>query len=150
MGHGHHGHAFLGKVFHNIQHFAHHFGVQCAGGFVKQHYFRLHAQGAHNGHALLLAARKLHGVGIGAILQAHTVQQLQGLFLGGGLVHVLYLDGGNGQVFQNGFVGKQVEMLEHHAHFLAVFIQIHLAAGNVDTVEHDLALGGLFQQVQAA
>lgn len=47
-------------------------------------------------------------------------------------------------------MGKQVEVLEHHAHLLTVLIDVHLLAGQVHTVEEDGAGGGLLQQVQAA
>ena len=56
VGHAHHGHAFVGQVHHHVQHLAHHLGVECGGGFVKQHHDGVHAQGTGNRHALLLAA----------------------------------------------------------------------------------------------
>ena len=57
-------------------------------------------------------------------------------------------------------MGEQVEVLEHHAHFLAVQVDIHLfylavfvdklLLGDVDIMEKDLTVGGDLQQIQAA
>ena len=47
-------------------------------------------------------------------------------------------------------MGKQVEVLEHHAHLLTVEIDVHRLIRQVYTVEEDGAGGGLLQQVQAA
>ena len=61
VGNHHHGHPVHRELFHNIQHLAHHFRVQCAGWFVKQHHIRVHGQCAHNGNALLLSPGELFG-----------------------------------------------------------------------------------------
>ena len=41
-------------------------------------------------------------------------------------------------------------MGEHHAHLLAMLIDVHLFVGDVHAVEGDGAAGGNFQQIQAA
>ena len=50
---------------------------------------------------------------------AHTLELRHGQFLGGVGRHSCDLDGCQRQVVQNAQVGKQVELLKHHAHFLA-------------------------------
>ena len=57
---------------------------------------------------------------------------------------------GQGDVLQHGLVGKQVEVLEHHAHFLAVEVDVHGLVRQVHAVEEDGTGGGLLQHVQAA
>ena len=150
MGHHHHGHAHLGQLLHNVQHLANHFRVQGAGGLVKQHDLRLHAQGTDNGDPLLLTAGKLGGVSPRPVGKAHTGQQGHGLFLGLGLGFSQKLGGAKGQIFQNGHMGEQVEMLEHHAHLLTVQVDVDLFGGEGGTVKGDLTAGGTLQQVQAA
>ena len=54
-----HGHAITGKAEHNVQHFAHQFGVECRCRLVEEHDLRLHGQRAGDGHTLLLTARQL-------------------------------------------------------------------------------------------
>ena len=75
VGDHHHGHTLLCKVFHNIQYLADHFRIQCRGGFVKKHHFRIHAQGTDNGNTLLLTAGELIGVSICPIRQTDAIQQ---------------------------------------------------------------------------
>ena len=150
MGHHHHGHAGLRQLLHDLQYLAHHLGVEGGGGLVEQHDLRLHGQRPDDGHALLLSAGQLGGPVVGTVGQAHALQEGHGLLLGLRPGLLLDLAGGHGQVVQHRLVGKQVEVLEHHAHLLAVQGQIHLFAGDVHAVEDDRAGRGLFQQVQAS
>ncbi len=150
MGHHHHGHPLPGQGLHHLQHLPHHLRVQGAGGLVKEHHLRLHAEGPDDGHPLLLAAGKLDGVGVGAVPQANTVQKGQGLLLRLLLGHLLHLHGGKGHVLQDGQVGEQVEVLEHHPHLLAVVVDVHPPPGDVHPLEDDLPAAGLLQQVQGA
>ena len=80
-----HGDAGVGQLLHQFQNLAHHFGVEGAGGLVEQDHVRVHGKGTGNGNALLLAAGKALGVGIGLVGQAHAGQQLVGL-VGDGLL----------------------------------------------------------------
>lgn len=89
-----HGHAGVRQLLHNVEHLADHLGVERGGRLIEQHDLRLHHERAHDGHALLLAAGELDGIGAGTVLQAYSVQQGQGLFLRLAPVHVLHLDGG--------------------------------------------------------
>ena len=41
-------------------------------------------------------------------------------------------------------------MLEHHAHLLAVLIQIDLFIGDIYTLKNDAAFGGNLQQIEGA
>ena len=50
-----HGHAVGRKLAHDLEHLSHDLGVECGGRLVEQHDLRIHAQGARDGHALLLA-----------------------------------------------------------------------------------------------
>jgi hypothetical protein len=53
------------RLDHRIEHFLDHLGVERRGRLVEQHDLGLHAQRAGDGHALLLAARKLAGIFVG-------------------------------------------------------------------------------------
>ena len=160
MGNNHHGHALPGQFLHNIQHFANHFRVQCGGGFVKKHDLGLHHQRPNNGYTLLLTAGQLDGVSVGAIFQTDPRQQRQRLLGGLLLGHLQHFHRCQNHVLQNGLVGEEVEMLEHHAHLLPVQVDVHLfllavlidkaLLGDVDVVENDLAVGRSLHQVQAA
>ena len=45
---------------------------------------------------------------------------------------------------------EDVEVLEHHAHALAVLVYVHALARQVHPMEQHLAGGGLLHQVKAA
>ena len=143
-----HGHTAGGQLLHDIQHFADHFGVQGGGGFVKKHDLRLHTQSTHDGDPLLLSAGKLVGIGMRAIRQIDTLQELHGLGVCVRLALFEQLHGGQGHVAQHGHVGEKVEMLENHAHFLTVQVQIDGGIGDIGSLEDDLTAGGDLKQVQ--
>ena len=73
VGDHHHGHALVGQLLHDLQHLAHHLGVQGGGGLVKEHHLGLHGQGPDDGDALLLAAGELVGIGIRLLFQPHPL-----------------------------------------------------------------------------
>lgn len=143
-----HGDAGVGQLLHQFQNLAHHFGVEGAGGLVEQDHVRVHGKGTGNGNALLLAAGKALGVGIGLVGQAHAGQKF--VCLGGDGFLILQLQQGRGQlqVLLHSQVREQVEVLEHHAHLLANTVDvgfIHLGA-----LKFDAAGGWDLQPVQAA
>ena len=150
MGDDHHGHAVFRQVPHDLQHLAHHFGVQGGGGLVKEHHLRLHHESPDDGHPLLLAAGELAGVGVRPVGKAHPGQKLHGLLLCLRLGAVQQLHGGQGHVLQDGHVGEEVEVLEDHAHLLAVEVDVVLGVRDVGPVQADGAAGGDLQKVQAA
>ena len=47
-------------------------------------------------------------------------------------------------------MGKEIEMLENHTHFLSVEIDIGLFVGNVHSLKENLSGGGNLQQIEAA
>src|SRR5439155_4964003 len=59
MGHDHHGHTFLSKLAHDLEHLPNQFGVEGRGGFVEQHQFGIHGEGTSNGNTLLLSTGEL-------------------------------------------------------------------------------------------
>ena len=79
----------------------------------------MHAQGPHNGHALLLPARKLAGVAVCLCSQPHPLQQRHGLFFHLGLIPLLHFGGGQQNVFHHGKMRKKFVALKHHADLLA-------------------------------
>jgi hypothetical protein len=70
VGHHQHRHALRGELAHDVEDVAHELRVEGAGGLVEQHHLRVHRQRPGDGHALLLAARELRGVGVGLLGQS--------------------------------------------------------------------------------
>ena len=99
---------------------------------------------------LLLAARQLAGVGIRAVAQAHPFEQRTGLPLGGRPVGLFEQDGRQGHIVENGHMGKEIELLEHHPHLLAVQVDVHLGVGDIHPFEDHLAAGWHLKQIETA
>ena len=59
-------------------------------------------------------------------------------------------DGGEGDIFHDGLMGKEIEVLEDHPHFLTDEIDIRLRVIDHLPVDIDLALRRHFEHVQAA
>ena len=119
MGHDHHRGAALGDLAHGVEHLYGELGVQCARGLVEEDDVGVERHGARYGHALLLAARELGGVGIELVAHADEPKLLAGLLLG-----LLSGDAAAraqpfGDVAENGPVPEQVVVLEHEAGALA-------------------------------
>ena len=135
----HHRHAFFGQADHDIQHLAHHFGVERRGGLVKQHHNRIHAERTGDCHALLLTARELPRILVLVGHQAHPVKHFQAARLGLVGTSPQYPDLGQGQVFRHRQMRKQFEMLEHHPHLAAQLGQVGPVIRKRNAVDDDLA-----------
>ena len=98
-------------------------GIQRAGGLVAEQHLRIGGQGAGDGHALLLAAGELRGIGVRLVRQAHDLQQLLHAPVGllprhmGQLQRIAH-------VLRHGGLHQQVELLKDHAHALAQLPQL--------------------------
>lgn len=89
------------------------FNVQAGKRFIEQQQVRLRRQGSRQGNALLLASGELMGKALGQVAQAHQLQDLEGaLLLGLGRLAMQAI----GDVARHVQVGKQGEILKHHAH----------------------------------
>src|SRR6185503_7208844 len=111
-----HRHAVPREIGHHLQNFVDHLRVERRCRFVEKHDFRLHREGARDGHALLLAAGQIGGKDIGFVRDADAIQQFFGNlsgFLAGGL---FYLRRRERNIFQHGHVRVEVERLKNHAH----------------------------------
>ncbi len=150
MGDHHHSHALFRQVFHQVEHLAHHLRVKGAGGLVEEHHIRIHGQGSDDGHALLLAAAKLGGIGFRLIREADAPEQGASLFIRLLLAHQLELDRGQGDVFVDGHMREEVELLEDHAHLLAQLVRIAFRIRQERILKPDLTLSRLLQEVEAA
>jgi hypothetical protein len=89
------------------------------------------------------------GIGFFSPFQSHPRQQLFGLYLGLCWIHALDSGGSHSQVSDHVHVIEQIELLEHHPDFLAVFIDVHTFPQQIHTVENQFARSRLLQQVQA-
>ena len=125
-------------------------GVQGGGGLVAQQHLRVGSQSPGYGDSLLLAAGKLHRVGIGLIRQTHGLQQLLGPFLSLSFGNSCQLHG-EADVFQCGALIQQIEALEDHADLATLHAQLLvIQAGQVLAVEFHSAFFRPLQQVDAA
>jgi len=82
--------------------------------------------------------------------QAHTLQKRHGLRLGLLGAFSLELHGSNGQVLHDIHMGEQVKLLKHHAHLLAVLVNVCLGIRYIGPLKIDLALCGFLQKVQTS
>ena len=145
-----HGQPFGGQLPHDGEHLAHHLGIQGGGGLVEEQDLRLHGQGAGDGHALLLPAGQLAGLGgdVGGHADLFQIEQcaLAGLLLGQAqdLFHADHA------VFQHAHVFKEVEALKHHAHLGAIGALVDILSQDAAAMVQDLAGAGGLQQVDAA
>ena len=125
-------------------------GIQCGGSLVTQQHLRVRGQSSGNGDALLLTAGQLHRVGVGLIRQAHDLQQLHGPLPGILLGNAHQLQG-EADVIQGGALLQQVEALEDHGDLPPLLPQgLVLQVPQILAVEQNFAIGGPFQQVDAA
>ena len=144
VGDDHHGHVLGGEVADDLQDLAGQLGVEGGGGLVEEQDLRLHGQRTGDGHALLLTAGELVGVGILAVGKAHLLEQLPCVGVDLVLRALLDQNRGLGDVLQHGIVGEEVEVLKHQAEGGLDAAQLG-AAG-----EHRLAVdvpGGIFAQI---
>ncbi len=145
-----HRHPFFGQILHDLQHFVAQLRIERGGRLVEQHHFRLHRQRAGNRHALLLAARQFRRVMVGALRQTDFGQQLARQLFRIGLLRAAYADRAEGDIFQRRQVREQIELLEHHAGFLADQPIVHFRIVGFQAVDDQIAAGDFFQLVDAA
>ena len=145
-----HRHAVVCQLLHDLQNLADHFRVERACRLVKEHDLRLHHERADDGHALLLPAGQLRGIGVSPVAETDALQKLQRLRLRFLLRFVQQLHGRKRHVAQNGHMREEVEMLEHHAHLLPVKVDIAALVGDIDAAEQDLSARRYLQKIQAA
>src|SRR6202035_2497141 len=116
MGDHDHRHAVVGELAHDGKYIADQFGVERGSRLVEQDRLRLHRQRARDGDTLLLAARKLRGIGVVLFGEPDPRQQRPAALQRLGARFVLHVDRSFDDVFDRGPVRKQVEALEHHRH----------------------------------
>ena len=150
VGDDHAGHVVLRQRLDNLEHLADHLRVEGAGRLVKEHDLRLHRQRAHDGKALLLAAGEAGGLVVALIGEADAREQRFRLDHGLVLAHFAEQDGREGDVVDDGHMREDVEMLEDHAHLLAVLVDVDALIRDIHAVKPDVATGRLFEPVQAA
>ena len=131
MGHDAHGHAFGRQGADEVAHEGRELGVEGAGGLVEVDDLRVHAEGAGDGDALLLAAGELVGDLGGVLLEAQAAQELHGLLLDLGLGAPLHDHRGVGDVLEHGVVREQVVVLEDEAKAHAGLAHGGLAVGGL-------------------
>ena len=156
-----HGAAFFGQRAHHPQYLANQFRVERRGGFVEQHYLRVHRQCAGDCDPLLLPAGQVRRVVVLTLVQADLVQQGFGLFDAFGAWAFEHAHRAFNHVLQHRHVRPQVEALKHHAQATAHALDLTVVARRLTavdmlfhldhfTVDADDALIGGFQQVDTA
>ena len=150
MGDNHHGHTLVCELLHQVQNLTDHFRVKCRSRLVKQHHVRIHRQRTCDRDTLLLTTGQLLGVSIRLVGQADTREQLKCTLVRLFLAHQAQLNRCQLDVFLNGQVREQVELLEHHSHLLTHLVDIVLGVGDINPLKGDSTAGRLLEQVQAA
>src|SRR3989449_4577754 len=136
----HHRHALAGERGHDVEHLVDHLRVERGGRLVEQHDLRLHGERAGDGHALLLTAREVGGIGVRFLAQPDPLEQRARRLLGLGAREPPYLHRRQHDVLQLRHVREQVERLEHHAHPRAQGRQVHPALRD-RVAQHDDVTG---------
>ena len=98
----------------------------------------------------MLAAAELQRVFVGLLGDAHALQLLHGAGLSFFFWQFAHPHRRQGQVFQHREVGKQVELLEDHAHFFAYIVDDFDVVANLHAVDPQHTLLVFFQAVDAA
>ena len=141
--------ALLFEFGHHVQHFAHQHRVKCRGDFVKQQQLRIGHQRSGDGHALLLAAGQLIGVGTGLGTHADAVKQLQRACLGTILIPMVHLESCQCDVLHHRHVREQIELLEHNADTRTNLILIGTRVGDIRIAQPNLTIVDTFQLIHA-
>ena len=107
-----HRHSGLGEIAHDDEHLADELGVERGSDLVEENDARLHHQGAGDGHALLLPARKLVRVLLCLVLEPDAGEELERPRLGLAAGHVADPPGRERDVVDRLEVREEVELLE--------------------------------------
>ena len=134
----------------HVEHLADEFGVERGGDLVEQHHLGVHRQRPGDRHTLLLAARQLVGIRVGAGGEPEPGQHLQGVAASRGLRDPEHLARADRDVVGDRHVREQVEALEHHADTASDRVGVEAGLGDVDAVEEDLAVVDRLEHVHAA
>ena len=147
VGNYEHCHALLCQLADYAQHLPHHCGVQGRSRFIEKDHLRVHGKRAGNCHPLFLAAGKGRRIDIGLLGHAHLLQKFHGLtlcFLTGKMKERHW---GIDNILKDGHVLKEVETLEHHAHFHAEFVKGILSSRDILAVYYYLPGSGRLKHV---
>ncbi len=150
MGDDDHGHAVIGQIPHNVQHFADQLGIECGGRLIKEQCLRLHSQGPGDGHTLLLTAREHVRSCLCLAGKSYLLKELHGFFFRFLLIHMLGQHRSQGHIVQHVLQGEEVESLEYHAHVFAEGPDIRILFAEVLSLVDHLAGGRGLQLVDAA
>ena len=149
----HHQHgdfAVFGQLHHHVQHFFNHLRIKRRGGLIEQQHVAVHAQRAGDGDALLLAAGKLAGVFVRLVADADALQVLPRHCFRLRARLFVHPHRAEGEVFEDGQVREQVELLEDHADFAPQVARLPHAAVQQLAIEADFAFLIAFEAVDAA
>ncbi len=126
-------------------------GVEGAERLVHEQDVRVHRQGARQADALLHATGELRGIGLFPAFKAYLAQGFMGPAIPLRGIHVAHFEA-EGHVFQDGAVGEQGEILEHHAELAAPQLQhgFGIQSGDVLAVDLHATGGGFDEPVDAA
>jgi hypothetical protein len=90
-------------------------GVQGRRGFVEEHDFGFHSQGARNRDVLLLASREGVGPELGFLLEPDESERFPRFRLGFGLAEAFHVAERHDDVAEDCLVRKEVKVLKNHA-----------------------------------
>src|SRR5262249_46621389 len=128
------------QTFQHVHDFIAHLAVQVSGRLVGQQYARIADDGARDGHALLLTARKLRGEVMDARVQSDTVKRAQRQLATFGARHTFAIYEGYFDVAPPAYVIVKMEILKDESYlFFADWGEMSIAVGSARlTVDRDL------------
>ena len=133
-----HGHACARQFQDDVEDLAHHLRVKGGGDLVEEEDLGVHHERTHDGDALALATGQLARVGVGAVRQAHALEQFQRPRARIRARFSRDEAGGERQVPHDGQVGEELVGLEDHADAAADLGPGDAGRGQVGPVEEDL------------
>ena len=146
----HHGHAIEREANDGVEHLLDHLRIERGGRLVEQHDLWLHAQGPRDGDPLLLAARELSWIFVRLLRDAHPLQIVPGNLVGFLSRQLADPDGRKRAVLEHRQMGKQVELLKHHADFAADLIDLLEVLRQFHAVDDDPAALPVLDAVDAS
>ncbi|AEW72795.1 hypothetical protein EcWSU1_01356 [Enterobacter ludwigii] len=150
VGHDDHCHPFFSQILHDFQHFVTQFRVKRRGWLIEQHHLRFYRQCAGDSHTLLLSTGQLRWVVMSTLREADFSQQIFSQRFRRRFAGATYAQWTKHYVFQRRQVREQVELLEHHAGFLANQTVVDFRVIHLQAIDNQIAAGDLFQLVDAA
>ena len=140
-----HGHAAALELAHDVEHAADEFRIERRGGLIEQHHLGFERERARDRDPLLLAARKLTGIGARLVGKAHPIERRDARCALPRRAACPAPWQRECDVPQRRHVRIEVERLEYHADLSPHGVDVGRARHDVDAVDANRTSGRLLQ-----